>query len=188
MPDASWWQALWPNPQLTLGSLGIRRSMEVVDLCCGDGLFTAPLAMMSQHVIAIDIDLGMLTLARAKVSKVRSTNCDFILVNAYAAAELVKRPVEFVLMANTFHGVPDKPRLASTVAAILKSGGSFAVINWHHCPREETTVLGQARGPKTEMRMTPAAVAAAVKSAGLKLAHVVELPPYHYGAIFEKES
>jgi hypothetical protein len=27
-----------------------------------------------------------------------------------------------------------------------------------------------------------------VESAGLRLAGVVELPPYHYGAIFEKPS
>ncbi len=188
MPDADWWQALWPEPQQVLASLGIRHDMEVVDLCCGDGLFTAPLALMSRRVIAIDIDFGMLTLARAKVTEVGATNCDFILGDAYAVAELVKHPVDFVLMANTFHGVPDKPRLASGVATILKSGGTFAVVNWHHRAREETTVLGQARGPKTEMRMTPAAVAASVDSAGLHIARVVELPPYHYGAIFEKES
>jgi ubiquinone/menaquinone biosynthesis C-methylase UbiE len=188
MPDADWWQALWPNPQQTLASLGIRGYMEAVDLCYGDGLFTALLALMSRHVIAIDIDLGMLTLAQAKITKVRATNCDFILGDAYAVAELVKYPVDFVLMANTFHGVPDKPRLASGVATILKSRGSFAIVNWHHRAREETTVLGQARGPKTEMRMTPTAVAASVESAGLHLARVVDLPPYHYGAIFEKES
>jgi hypothetical protein len=49
---------------------------------------------------------------------------------------------------------------------------------------EETLVLGQPRGPQTGM--TPADVAAAVEPAGFILACVVELPPYHYGAIFQK--
>jgi len=58
----------------------------------------------------------------------------------------------------------------------------------HRRPREETNVLGKPRGPKTEMRMTPADVVAAVTPAGFSLVTVVELPPYHYGAIFAKSS
>ena len=34
-----------------------------------------------------------------------------------------------MLMATTFHGVPDKLRLVRAVAAVLKPGGEFAVIN-----------------------------------------------------------
>ena len=186
MPDPDWWQALWPEPHKVLAALGVRPDMEVVDLCCGDGLFTAPLALMVRHVIAIDIDAGMLTLARAKVTAVGATNCDLIEGEAYVIADLVDRPVDFVLMANTFHGVPDKARLACAVAATLKPLGQFAVVNWHRRPREETTVLGQPRGPRTDMRMEPLDVTTAVEPANLKLASVVELPPYHYGAIFEK--
>jgi ubiquinone/menaquinone biosynthesis C-methylase UbiE len=160
--------------------------MEVVDLCCGDGWFTAPLALASRHVIAIDIDRGMLALAEAKIATVGATNCDLIEGDAYAIGDLVKRPVDFVLIANTFHGVPDKLRLARSVAAVLKTGGRFAVINWHHRPREETTVLGKPRGPKTDMRVEPNDVAAVVEPAGLTLGQVIELPPYHYAAIFTK--
>jgi SAM-dependent methyltransferase len=186
MPDSDWWQALWPQPQQVLAALGVQAGMEVVDLCCGDGLFTASVALMARCVIAIDIDPGMLALARAKVTATGATNCQLIEGDAYAAAELVRQPVDFVLIANTFHGVPDKPRLARSVSAILKPDGRFVVVNWHRRPREETTVLGQPRGPKTEMRMTPDDVAAVVEPAGLVLVRVVELPPYHYGAVFQK--
>jgi len=186
MPDPDWWQALWPQPQRVLAALGIRPDIEVVDLCCGDGLFTAPLALMVRRVIAVDIDPGMLALARAKVAAAGATNCDFIEGDAYAVAELVSCPIDFVLIANTFHGVPDKPRLARGVARILKPGGRLAIVNWHRRPRQETTMLGQPRGPKTEMRMTPSHVATEVEPADLKLVSVIELPPYHYGAIFEK--
>jgi SAM-dependent methyltransferase len=186
MPDADWWDAVWPQPAKVLADLGIEPSMDVIDLCCGDGLFTAPLARMVRHVVAIDIDPNMLEAARKKVADANAANCDFVEGDAYAVAELVDRPVDFVLMANTFHGVPDKPRLARAAATILKSGGRFAVVNWHQRPRGETIVLGQPRGPKTEMRMTPADVVTTVEPAGLKLAGVIELPPYHYGAIFEK--
>ena len=186
MPDPDWWQALWPRPGEVLAELGLQPHMEVVDLCCGDGLFTAPLARMVHHVVAIDLDRRMLDLAQAKVAAAGAQNCEFIEGDAYDVAALVSRPVDFVLMANTFHGVPEKERLARAVAAILRPGGGFAVVNWHRRPREETTVLGQPRGPSTEMRMEPENVAAAVEPAGLTCARVVELPPYHYGVIFEK--
>ena len=186
MPDSDWWETLWPRPGEVLAELGLQPDMEVVDLCCGDGLFTAPLARMVHHVVAIDLDRQMLDLARAKVAATGAENCEFIEANAYDVADWVSRPIAFVLMANTFHGVPEKERLARAVATILKPGGRFAVINWHRRPREQTTVLGQPRGPGTNLRMEPEDVVAAVEPAGLTCARVVEFPPYHYGAIFQK--
>lgn len=141
---------------------------------------------MVHHVVAIDLDRRMLDLARTKVAAGGAENCEFIEGDAYNVAALVSRPVDFVLMANTFHGVPEKERLARAVAAILRPGGRFAVVNWHRRPRQETTVLGQPRGPSTAMRMEPEDVAAAVEPASLMCAGVVELPPYHYAVIFEK--
>ena len=43
MPDPDWWQALWPDPRSVLDEMGVEVGTVVVDLCCGDGLFTAPL-------------------------------------------------------------------------------------------------------------------------------------------------
>lgn len=89
------------------------------------------------------------------------SNCTFIQANAYEISTLVPWRADLLLIANTFHGVPDKPRLAGAVADTLKPGGRFIVINWHRRPSEQTTVLGQPRGPRTEMRMTPDDVATA---------------------------
>ena len=186
MPDVDWWEALWPRPSEVIAALGVQAGAEAVDLCCGDGLFTVPLARIARRLVAIDLDPEMLDKARVKLAAAGVTNCELVAGDAYAVAEMVRRPVEFVLIANTFHGVPEKERLAHAVASVLRPRGWFAVINWHRRPREQTTVLGQPRGPNIEMRMEPAEVAAAVEPAGLKFVRAVELPPYHYGAIFEK--
>jgi hypothetical protein len=45
-------------------------------------------------------------------------------------------------------------------------------------------VLGEPRGPKTELRLSPQQTIDAVESSGLKLAELIEIPPYHYGAVF----
>ena len=92
-------------------------------------------------------------------------------------------PVDLVLMANTFHGVPDQTRLAGGIRKVLRPERVFAVVNWHSLPREKTIVLGQPRGPATGLRMAPAAVGAAVAPAGFRIARIVELPPYHYGIL-----
>jgi ubiquinone/menaquinone biosynthesis C-methylase UbiE len=184
MPDADWWQALWPDPRSVLVEMGIETGMVVVDLCCGDGLFTAPLCSMASRVYAIDIDRQMLDRARTVIGEV--TNCRFTVADAMNIQAVVPEPVDYIFLANTFHGVPDKTALARAVAAILTRRGLFGIVNWHHRAREETVVLGQPRGPRTEMRMEPDEVAAAVEPVGLRLARTVELPPYHYGSIFKK--
>jgi SAM-dependent methyltransferase len=115
-----------------------------------------------------------------------AANCAFIKADAYDVADKVACAVDFLLMANTFHGVPDKARLSRVIAAALTPGGRVAIVNCQRRPREETTVVGQPRGPKTELQMEPGDISAVIAAAGLELVGVVERPPYHYGAIFEK--
>ncbi len=185
MPDRGWWAALWPDPEGVLRALGVKAGMSVLDLCCGDGYFTAPLAVLTGgRVYGVDIDPAMLEQARAEVDRAGATVLDLICADARDLAELLSEAVDYVLIANTFHGVPDKIALTRAVAAVLKPGGQFAVVNWQPRAREETTVFGAPRGPRTDMRMSPEEVRAAVEPAGFHLEQVVELPPYHYGAVF----
>jgi len=186
MPTAGWWEALWPNPARVLALVGVTPGMSVVDLCSGDGWFTLQIAKIAHHVVAIDIDGKLLGVASIRLAEAGAKNCDFVEGDAYDLGTLVPQPVDFVFMANAFHGVPEPTRLAHAVAAILKLGGLFAIVNWHQRPREGTTVLGEPRGPKTELRMAPAQVSALVEPAGFKPVKIVEVPPYHYAAVFER--
>jgi len=166
--------------------LGIESGSKAVDLCCGDGIFTIPLARKACRVIAVDLNPEMLDLARAHAGAAGVTNCVFLVGDVYNLREFVTDPQDFILIANTFHGVPDKLRLARAVMSALNQGGRFVVINWHRRPREETIVLSQPRGPRTEMRMTPEDVTQAVAPAGFRPIELIQLPPYHYAAVFER--
>jgi ubiquinone/menaquinone biosynthesis C-methylase UbiE len=185
MPDADWWQSSWPDPAKVLAEMGVEPGMVVIDLCCGDGLFTVPLVRTAKRVYAIDIDPAILDRARARVAETGAANCEFFVANAMAVDTVVPEPVDYVFLANTFHGVLDQRGLARVVAARLKPGGQFGIINWHRRPRKETVVLGQPRGPTTEMRIEADEVTAILKPAGLLLNRTVELPPYHYGVVFK---
>ena len=185
MPDRDWWAVLWPDPDGVVRSLGVVPEMLVVDLCCGDGYFTAPLArMVGGKVYGVDIDPAKLALARAEIERADTTVLDLICADATELATLLPCKVDFVLIANTFHGVPDKTAMARAVASVLNPGGRFAVVNWHPLPREKTVVLDKPRGPKIEMRMAPDDVRRLVEPAGFTLERIVDLPPYHYGVVF----
>ena len=185
MPDEDWWRALWPDPMGVLRTLGFSENMSAVDLCCGDGHFTIPMsALLSGKVYGVDLDPAMLELAKRAVEKSGAPSCTFAQGDARDLKTLVPEKVDLVFIANTFHGVPEQTALAQGIAEVLKTDGRFVVVNWHVRPREETPVLGQPRGPRTEIRMSPDDVRAVVEPAGYKLSEVVELPPYHYGAVF----
>jgi SAM-dependent methyltransferase len=186
MPTAGWWEALWPDPAMVLVQVGITPGMDVVDLCSGDGWFTLQIARLARQVTSIDIDRNFLDLARVRLAENGIANCRFVEGNAYDIDRLIAQPADFVFMANAFHGVPEGARLARAVAKALAPRGLFAIVNWHARPREQTTILGEPRGPASDLRMTPEATRAAVEPAGFKLHRIVELPPYHYGAVFEK--
>ena len=127
MPDADWWQELWPDPAKVLAEMGVEPGMVAVDLCCGDGLFTVPLARVAKRVYAIDIDPAMLDRARARTAAAGAANCEFVVANAMAVDRVVPEPVDYVFLANTFHGVPDQLGLARAVAALLKPNGQFGL-------------------------------------------------------------
>lgn len=186
MPTAGWWEALWPDPAGVLAAIGVSLGMEVIDLCSGDGWFTLQIAKIARLVVAVDLDPALLEVARIRLTENGALNCEYRAGDAYQVATLVHRPADFVFMANAFHGVPDRPRLARAVCDALKPGGRFAIVNWHQRPREQTTVLGEPRGPRSELRLSPEQTIEAVEPSGLKLVDLVEVWAYHYGAVFER--
>jgi predicted methyltransferase len=186
MPDSDWWHELWPDPGEVLRRVGIKPEMHVVDLCCGDGYFTKPLCQLVHPgtTWAVDLDEGLL--GQAEVSCQDFPNFHAILSDAMEIPKHIGDPVDFVFIANTFHGVPNKTALSLAVYQILKTGGLFAIINWYPRPREETIILDQPRGPDTHLRMDPERVRQIVEPVGFELDKVDDVGPYHYASIFKK--
>jgi SAM-dependent methyltransferase len=99
--------------------------------------------------------------------------------------DVVREPADYVFLVNVCHGVPDKSRLARAVHDVLRPGGSFAIVNWHAKPREQTTILEEPRGPATELRMTPEQTIASVEPSGLTFGADRGFA-YHFAAVFER--
>ncbi|MDH4120906.1 MAG: peptide deformylase [Deltaproteobacteria bacterium] len=188
MPDPDWWHSLWPDPQGVMALTGVRPGQHVVDICCGDGWFTVPLARLASpgRVEAVDLLPDMLAATeraaqQAGVNNIRPLACD-----AMTLAPHLEQPAQLAVMANTFHGIPQPTEFCRAVAQALAPGGRLAILNWHARPQEETTVLGKPRGPKTALRLTPEQTRALVEPAGFRQERVEELPPYHYLSVFQR--
>lgn len=186
MPTTGWWEVLWPDPATVLHAVGLAPGMDVIDLCCGDGWFTLPIAKIAGRVVAIDLDPKLLDVAQGRLAAAGASNCECVAGSAYDVAKLVTEPVDFVFMANVFHGVPERLRLALAVHEALKPSGRLAIVNWHRRPRGETIILGEPRGPRTDLRLSPSETIACVEPAGLSLLRVDDVPPFHYAAVFAR--
>jgi len=178
MPDGDWWHTLWFDPENVLAKIGFKKGLTAIDLCCGNGLFTVPMSqILNGNVVAVDLDPEMLEQAKKALENAEAPPCDWIKADARELTTLVPQKVDIVLIANTFHGIDAQTEMARNISTILKPGGLFIIINWHNRPREETTVLEQARGPRTELRMSPNAVREVVEPSTLVWDKLVELPP-----------
>ena len=166
--------------------VGIKSGMDVIDLCSGDGWFTLQIAKLSRRVVAIDIDPALLEVARHRLRESNLSNCHFVAGDAYNITRLWTLAVDFVFLANAFHGVPDQPRLADSGRDAWKTSGRFAIVNWHARAREETVVLGEPRGPRTELRMSPEQTIKVAEIDDLKFREVIDVPPYHYAIVLEQ--
>src|SRR5918998_750309 len=191
MPDREWWSALWPDPEGVLKKLGVPRGEASVDLCSGDGYFTATLSRLVApgKVYALEMDSETAERAREYLSACGRGNCVVIEDDARNLAAYVPEPVGFALIANTFHLIPDPDRrnLVHKAYEVVGPGGRFGIINWHPLPREQTPVLDEPRGPPTKMRMAIEETRTAVELAGFSLERVVEFSPYHYGVVFTRD-
>jgi ubiquinone/menaquinone biosynthesis C-methylase UbiE len=78
MPDPGWWEAVWPDPAGVLAKVGLKPSMDVIDLCSGDGWFTLQIAKLARNVIAIDIGRKLLDTARTRLAESKQLNCTFV--------------------------------------------------------------------------------------------------------------
>ena len=188
MPDRDWWMALWPDPAGVLRSVGMRPGQRVLDLCCGDGYFTAPLARLVAPglLAALDLSEEMLTRARMAVAQAGVSTVRWVAGDAAELEALAPGPYDRVLLANTLHGVPDPEALGRSVHAVLAPGGEFVVINWHARPREQTPVLGSPRGPRTELRLSPEETTRRLAPAGFIQVEVQNLGSYHYAVRYRR--
>lgn len=183
MPDPDWWQTLWSDPAGVVAKLGLKPGMVALDLGCGDGWFTKPIAQIAQRVYALDAVPALVQATEQRVASIGHVQC--IVGDAMDASRYVPEPLDYILLANTLHGAPDRAALVQSCAALLKTGGYLAIVGWHVRPREECQVLGKPRGPHPDLRMSAEETIKVVQACGFVHISSESVSLYHYGLVFE---
>lgn len=117
--------ALYEPEIRTLTALALKQGGAVLDLCCGTGIVTVPLAETGLEVVGVDISEAMLETARAKAAD--EGNPTFILQDALE----FRTPQRFGLALMTgnafqcFLTEDDIQALLAVVFRHLKPGGVF---------------------------------------------------------------
>lgn len=187
-PEGDWWRSLWPDPGGVLRDLGVEAGQSVAAVGAADGHFALAAAeiVAPAPVYAVDLDGVWLDELEARALDRGVETLTTVHGDARVLAERLPEPVDVVLVATAFHGAESRTALAEEVSRSLAPGGRFIVVDWHDRPPAETPVDGEPRGPPRERRTTPEATRRAVEPAGFVATREVDLPPHHYGLVFER--
>lgn len=126
--------------------LAIPADSTVVEIGCGYGTFTVPVAMKSgSRLQAFDIEPAMIGTARENIRQAGVTNVEFQLRDVVEQGTgLEAESVDRVLLFNVLH-FSEKSMLFSETARIIKEGGIVAIIHW----RKD---IPTPRGPAIDLR------------------------------------
>jgi ubiquinone/menaquinone biosynthesis C-methylase UbiE len=120
---------LFNNPRRILRGL-VNEGDVAIDLGCGPGFFTLPLAEMvgqTGSVIAVDVQQEMLDRLRARAEKAGlASRIQFHHSGAEGPGTL--GPADFALAFWMLHEVRDKPAFLRQVHASLKAGGTLLLV------------------------------------------------------------
>jgi len=144
----NFWRKWLQDPFKMLKS-HVREGMTALDLGCGPGFFTIPMAQLvgkTGHVIAADLQDGMLEKVRRKITgtdfekRITLHRCD---VNRIG----VSGPVDFVLLFYMVHEVPDKAGFFNEIESILDPNGYALIVEppIHVSPSAFERTLAAAR-------------------------------------------
>src|SRR6202167_4047301 len=97
-----------------------------IDVACGPGTFTRPLAARVRHAIGADLTPAMVEKARAEASRDGITNIEFVCADIYALP-LSDGAAGIVSCGYAFHHMTDPTRALSEMARVVQPGGRLAI-------------------------------------------------------------
>lgn len=97
-----------------------------IDLACGPGTYTRPLATRVRHAIGADLTPAMVEKARAEAARDGITNIEFVCADIYALP-FADGFAGIVSCGYAFHHMTDPPRALAEMARVLQPGGRLAI-------------------------------------------------------------
>lgn len=124
-------------------TFGLGPADRVLDLGCGPGILTLPLAEIVKDVIALDPDPEMLAQGRQRASAAGLTNIEWRQAGSREVASLAG-PFKLVAMGQSFHWM-DRDQVLADLHDLVEDGGGLAMIApGERRPQESTEAAASA--------------------------------------------
>jgi SAM-dependent methyltransferase len=184
MPEESYWETLL-DVDLVLDRLGVDTTLRnVVELGCGYGTFTLPVARRISGVLeTVDIEPAMIerTRQRAREAGLSNIVCEQrdVMADGFGGVPGAR---DACLLFNILH-CEEPVQLLTEAARAVRPGGWVLVIHWRY---DSAT----PRGPTLDIRPRPEHILHWAGKTGLlsPAGPVLDLPPWHYGLRLKRQA
>lgn len=107
---------------------GIVAGTRVLEIGCGTGQLSVPLARAGCELVAVELGASLARAARANLSPYPSARVE---VSAFEDWPLPDKPFDAVVCASAFHWLDPHVRFVKSARA-LRPGGSLTIVHAHH--------------------------------------------------------
>ena len=112
--------------ELATAGLANADKLLAIDLACGPGTFTRPLAARVGHAIGADLTPAMVEKARAEAARDGITNIEFVCADVYSLP-FADGVAGIVSCGYAVHHVTDAARALAEMTRVLRPGGRLAI-------------------------------------------------------------
>ena len=176
MPEEVYWNSLFDIPGITSWLEIDSINGPIVEIGCGYGTFTIPIARQtSNKILAFDIEPAMIASTKRNAQQTGLTNIDLFTRDILEAGTgLEDNSVGMVLLFNILH-FDERRKLLEEASRILKNLGVTAIIHW----RKD---IETPRGPLVNTRPDEEMILKSINGLELNFnGNSRILKPYHWG-------
>lgn len=168
----------WQMPTRVIETLELRPDSTVADIGAGTGYFAVRLAkaVPKGTVYAVDVEPAMLEFLKKRAQTEHASN--IVPVHASASSPNLPKPVDVVLIVNTYHHLPARATYFSELKRSLTSGGRVAIVDYHK---------DAPGGPPPEFRFEAAQIVDEMRRAGYRLEAGHDFLPRQHFLVFRPE-
>ena len=168
----------WQMPGRVIEALALRSDSAVADLGAGTGYFAMRLAkaVPKGTVYAVDVEPKMLEFLRTRAQAEHAPNV--VTVQAAASSPNLPKPVDAILIVNTYHHLPGRVTYFGDLKRLLNTGGRIAIVDYRKDVPD---------GPPPEFRFDAAQIIDEMQRAGYRLDARHDFLPRQHFLIFRPE-
>lgn len=172
----------WQDPERILNEIEVSAGTTVIDLACGPGYFTIPIAQRVTNVgkvYAVDYNSTMISHLVKNLRSSGVTDTVTILGEEITKTSVPSGVGDLVLFANVLHDVEDKKSFLTEVKRIANAECKIVDIDWH---KRETEM-----GPPPELRLSEQDSRRILTENGLEIIRAINPGTHHYGFVCRKK-